>query len=240
MGVKQAARASPSPSRTKQSFLVTDAGFARSLLLNLVAMASVSLACVSYQPLYEYGEAVHGFVTAQMMHGAHRMAWWSLLGLLSSSCCALQIMLNAFSFGCAGFNTALGPWRPTFVALTVTVQTISWCVAWNRPYQWPPTAAATLLAFALTFLPELLDLRVARRESLALEAAASYDNAGGTAVRLQLSSLGCAACIEKVSTVLDGISGVRAKQSPPQLNSPGGVLRGCLCVAGEQSPRVPR
>ena len=221
-------------------------------------MGGAALACVHYQPLYEYGEEIHGFVTEQMMHGAQRMAWWSLLGLLSSSCCALQILLNACSvrpfsrfpraargrfshlrscvgqFGCAGFNTALGPWRATFVALTLTVQTISWCVAWERPYQWysfstfypqlpfhflvlylqddeidrPPTAAATLLALVLTLLPEILDFRVARRERLALEAAASSGSDGSSTVTLQLSSLGCAACVEKVSTVLDGMENV--------------------------------
>ena len=33
-------------------------------------------------------------------------------GLLSSSCCLLQILLNFLSLGCAGFNKLLGPLRP--------------------------------------------------------------------------------------------------------------------------------
>eukprot|EP00957_Ditylum_brightwellii_P175711 13378838-Ditylum_brightwellii.AAC.1 len=79
------------------------------------------------------------------MATAHRWAWWSLLGLLSSSCCALQILLNLLSFGCAGFNTALGPLRPTFLALTVAVQISAWSVAYSRPWQWAPTALSTAL-----------------------------------------------------------------------------------------------
>lgn len=40
-------------------------------------------------------------------------------GLLSSSCCVLQLLLNALSVGCAGFS-ALTPYRPLFLALTAS------------------------------------------------------------------------------------------------------------------------
>jgi hypothetical protein len=186
----------------KSAYLVTSPGFGREFAANMVVMGCVAALCVHIQPLYEVGEAVHGFVLEQMMHGAQRMAWWSLLGLLSSSCCALQIMLNAFSFGCAGFNTTLGPWRPTFLALTVTVQTISWCVAYGRPYQWAPTAASTALSAVLTMLPEALALWTARRERLATMHAVSGSSTGQKNIQLQLNSLGCSACVAKVSSVL--------------------------------------
>lgn len=213
--MKSRGQASLSPGRTKSSekvmveekknaFLITSPGFGSSLVINLVAMGTLAALCVYVQPLYEMGEALHGFVTEQMMHGAHRMAWWSLLGLLSSSCCALQIVLNMFSFGCAGFNTALGPWRPTFVALTITVQTISWCVAAGRPYQWAPTAGMTALSLTLTLLPEALALYTARRERLAASAVADGAVGGHKRIALQLESLGCSACVAKVSSVLGG------------------------------------
>ena len=175
----------------KTAYLITSPGFGRKFVANLVAMGSFAALCIHVQPLYEVGEAVHGFVLEHMMHGAQRMAWWSLLGLLSSSCCALQIMLNAFSFGCAGFNTTLGPWRATFVALTVTVQTISLCVAYARPYQWAPTATSTALSAVLTLLPEILALWTARREQLAQMNAASGGLNGLKNIQLQLASLGC-------------------------------------------------
>lgn len=186
----------------KSAYLITSPGFGRKFVANLVAMGSFAVLCVHVQPLYEVGEAVHGFVLEQMMHGAQRMAWWSLLGLLSSSCCALQIVLNAFSFGCAGFNTTLGPWRPTFLALTVTVQTISLSVAYARPYQWAPTATATALSAVLTLLPEMLALRTARRQQLTQMHAASGGLIGQKTIQLQLTSLGCSACVAKVSSVL--------------------------------------
>ena len=185
----------------KDAYLLTSPGFAGQLALNLLLMGALAAACVTVQPLFELGQALHDLVTEQMMHAAHRMAWWSLLGLLSSSCCALQIMLNAFSFGCAGFNSTLGPLRPTFVALTITVQTLSWVVAWSRPFQWPATAAATAVSLVLTLLPEALALRTARRERAAAANPATAEQQHKR-VRLQLSSLGCAACVDKVSTVL--------------------------------------
>lgn len=185
----------------KRQYLVTDDGFVRSLTLNLVVISAIVGAVLHIQPLYEVGFELYGWLSEQMMHAAHRMAWWSLLGLLSSSCCALQILLNAFSFGCAGFNTTLGPLRPTFVALTLTIQGLAWYVAYPRPWQWAPTAASTALATVLTLLPEALALHTAWRQR-------PVQCGVGQAFQLQLSTLGCVACVSKVSGVLDGITGV--------------------------------
>ena len=38
-------------------------------------------------------------------------------GLLASSCCIVQLVLNFFSIGCAGFNTMLQPYRPIILSL---------------------------------------------------------------------------------------------------------------------------
>lgn len=47
--------------------------------------------------------------------------YWSLFSaLLSSSCCVIQLVLNLFSFSCAGFSV-LTPFRPFLVVLTITV-----------------------------------------------------------------------------------------------------------------------
>ena len=40
-------------------------------------------------------------------------------GLLASSCCVIQLALNVFSFGCAGFSV-LDDYRPLFLVLTFT------------------------------------------------------------------------------------------------------------------------
>ncbi|CAD7922426.1 unnamed protein product [Amoebophrya sp. A25] len=49
-----------------------------------------------------------------------------VLATMSGSCCAIQLGLNLFSFGCAGFNTVLGPWRPFLLSLTATSQAAMW------------------------------------------------------------------------------------------------------------------
>ena len=65
-----------------------------------------------------YVDGAREAVQGALLRGAHGLEWWAALSLLSSSCCALQLLLNAFSLGCAGFNTYLGPLRPFFLALT--------------------------------------------------------------------------------------------------------------------------
>ena len=206
MATADASKATSATSK-KQQYLLTDNGFGTKLALNLMAISLVSGLCYHIQPLYEIGFEAYGWLNEQMMVAAHRMAWWSLLGLLSSSCCALQIMLNAFSFGCAGFNTTLGPLRPTFVALTVTVQALAWVVAYPRPWQWAPTAAATTLATVLTLMPEALALHTAWRE-WCQQQDIDRQAATTTALHFRLSTLGCAACVSKVSSVLNAMPAV--------------------------------
>lgn len=56
-------------------------------------------------------------VGVQEMAWSQRNATAVAAGLLSSSCCLLQLVLNALAMlnvihvGCAGFNKILGPWR---------------------------------------------------------------------------------------------------------------------------------
>lgn len=63
-----------------------------------------------------------------------RASWFSAIagGLLSSSCCALQLLLNLLAslnilhVGCAGFNTVLGPARPMLRGMTLLVLAQLW------------------------------------------------------------------------------------------------------------------
>merc|ERR1719198_2078050 len=99
-----------------------------------------------------------------MMDAADSLAWWTLLALMSSSCCALQLLLNLFSFGCAGFNTVLGPARPFLLALTLLTQTLVWHAALTGrgPTLIRAAVGGTLVSAALTFLPEALELYMRR------------------------------------------------------------------------------
>jgi copper chaperone CopZ len=125
----------------------------------------------------------------------------------------VQILLNTFAFGCAGFNTVLGPARPTFVALTIVAQGSSWYVASSRPYQWKTTASMTLVSVGLTLLPEALAWRTAQRAGPRRAVPAGghprdLDGDGTIHLRLQLSTMGCSSCVATVSQVLGDIEGV--------------------------------
>merc|ERR1712216_973593 len=155
-----------------------------------------------------------------------KYAWWTVLGLLSSSCCALQLLLNAFSFGCAGFNKILGPFRPVSLAVTTLVQASSWYIAVNRPYQWIPTAISTLLVIGLAFLPEFLfwynrislsskigekeQQRRRRMETKNTSANTENDEQlleqrSKTILHYRLDNVGCSACVTTVSNIMKQI-----------------------------------
>mmetsp|Transcript_51197 Transcript_51197/g.153796 ORF Transcript_51197/g.153796 Transcript_51197/m.153796 type:complete len:297 (-) Transcript_51197:271-1161(-) len=202
------------PPLPKRAFLVTEDGFARRLALNLIAINAIVELVLRTPALYRLADDAYGRANDFALSTAHRMAWWSLLGLLSSSCCALQLLLNALSFGCAGFNAVLGPIRPTSVAVTLTVQALSWRVAWSRPWQWAPTASASVVVLSLTFLPEVLSvsatLRGYWRRREARGGCGSEDGAAdreptSKTLRFRVDNIGCAACVSAVTRVLEGI-----------------------------------
>ncbi|CAD7925268.1 unnamed protein product [Amoebophrya sp. A120] len=90
----------------------------------------------------------------------HQFALYSLLPLLSSACCAFQLLLNAFSIGCAGFNTVLGPVRPFFLAITILSQVLMWYSIEKWSIQRDQAILATVLAVVLSLLPEALEARL--------------------------------------------------------------------------------
>lgn len=195
----------------KKLHLVTDPGFVRATLLYLIVEGAALFLAYSHGPLRFWAEELYEEIKLKMLGAAHEMAWWSLLGLLSSSCCVLQIILNAFSFGCAGFNTLLGPIRPPLIAFTVLTQSVSWYVALPRPFQWGPTAASTALSLVLTFSPEMLDIYYRRQ----LKAGASgYPSNADQAspntsnkqflmhISFEPKSMGCISCVTSVRKTL--------------------------------------
>lgn len=147
------------------------------------------------------------FCTAlQLMTGAHKMAWWSVIGLLSSSCCAIQIVLNAMSLGCAGFNSILGPIRPTLLAFSLLIQCIVWAIARTRPWQLLPCVIGASGSLLLTFLPELLYLYNVRRNTAAQGddfPAAGKSSTVEVGLQLQAGAMGCISCVQTVQSVIE-------------------------------------
>ena len=147
-----------------------------------------------------YVDGAREAVQGALLRGAHGLEWWAALSLLSSSCCALQLLLNAFSLGCAGFNTYLGPLRPFFLALTAHARLLAADAAAGvaaARYR-----AAAIFAYGLTFLPEILALvsRARRGETREAPGATVYDVA--------LPTMGCQACVSTVEEKLRGLAGV--------------------------------
>ncbi|CAE8582098.1 unnamed protein product [Polarella glacialis] len=146
-----------------------------------------------------------------LMDGAHRLQWWGAIGLLSSSCCALQLLLNALNFGCAGFNNILGPLRPTLCALTLCVQSAVWYTALNAPVpQLAYVAPCTALAVGLTLLPELTYFWVSR--AVKAKAHTGLTTGVQSCLALAVEGMGCVSCTKKVAEVLDSFPEVLSRE----------------------------
>ena len=213
----------------KKLHLILDPGFLRNYVISLLSIVSATALLCHLIPTIRYVAIdIYFEINEYMMITAHQYAWWSLLGLLSSSCCALQLLLNALSFGCAGFNTVLGPIRPITLAVTTLIQTTSWYIAFSRPHQWKATSISTILVTLLTFLPEILVWFQTQTSSgsssssaAAAMAIAQQQNTkrillekGTTAqkhnhlCKFRLDNVGCAACVTTVTNVLNSIESV--------------------------------
>ena len=191
----------------KKEHLIWEPGFARRFFLSLAVCAAVLLAAAHSQEAWLQGMVFQARLTGWLMWLSHRMEWWSVIGLLSSSCCALQLLLNVFSFGCAGFNTWLGPLRPLMLAITVCLQASMWRVALTGRGErlLLSAAGATALTASLSFLPELLHLYIHRHERSAGAAAAA---AAGAEICFRVEGMGCTACTAKVQRTVEALPGV--------------------------------
>jgi len=133
-------------------------------------------------------------------------------GLLSSSCCVLQLAVNLLAYmevlniGCAGFNKVLGPFRMHLRALT-----FAWLgYLWFRSLRSRDSECCkpsrrrlvfnTILCLGLTFLPELL--RWSGGPAIA------PPTEGAKVLRLKVDGMGCEACEAHVRGVMDRASGV--------------------------------
>ena len=124
------------------------------------------------------------------------------LPLLSSSCCLIQLFLNLFGFGCAGFNTFLGPSRPWFTSLLLswTIMSYSFQKIWFL---------STFFTWCLALLPEITHvyninvqkqyLSTENEESSVKLDDTSLDALIVANIEVDVPSMGCVACINKIS-----------------------------------------
>jgi len=186
---------------TRKAYLIFSPGFGTSFLSSLVLLGLLSQLSARYAR--PYWDQLWQKLQIELMIAASSLAWWSVMGLLSSACCLLQILLNALSLGCAGFNTYLGPARPFFLAATTMLQYSGWLVVVNNPIaDWRYTALGSGLAFTLALMPEMIYLyQQLRPKTTCIPASVAV---------LKLEGMGCVSCASTVrnvahqhSTVLD-------------------------------------
>jgi len=130
-----------------------------------------------------------------------------VLPLLASACCLLQLGLNLLSVGCAGFNTVLGPVRPYFISLLLYLTVVSRFSKHGHHTSIGSWAAATVLRWGLALLPEALHLwnnrddiyeRIVPKRKLA----ATNPYKLQAVVELEIPTMGCVACINKIDKAL--------------------------------------
>ena len=180
----------------REEHLIWQPGFGQRFLVACVTFAAVSVVA----PPSVSGTRIWRPV---LQRAAGRIDSWILLGLASSSCCALQLIINAtMAIGCAGFNTVLGPLRPIFLGISVVLQGHLWKAAINaRTYA--QAAVATTICTVLSFLPEALYYWVHR-----LDAWQGSTEVEQGVVTLQIGGMGCTACTQKVLSALKGVEGI--------------------------------
>mmetsp|Transcript_31989 Transcript_31989/g.56559 ORF Transcript_31989/g.56559 Transcript_31989/m.56559 type:complete len:453 (+) Transcript_31989:34-1392(+) len=227
-----------SEKKVPKSYLIGGDGFHKVFWPSLFAAFCVTngtfAAWAPMAVVYSLWRDFYEFLLDKLMRGAHSMMWWSVFGLLSSSCCAIQLILNLFNFGCAGFNTYLGPLRPVFLAWTITLNVRMWEIAMPNiglpttpEYYLTSIIISTVVACFLSLLPEITELK---NRGTSLGSAAT---SAGTAMEvvLSLEGLGCVACVSAVKGALQSKANGKVVESTVALEK----KEARITVVGEEA-----
>eukprot|EP01088_Endostelium_zonatum_P015219 TRINITY_DN3637_c0_g1_i1.p1 TRINITY_DN3637_c0_g1~~TRINITY_DN3637_c0_g1_i1.p1 ORF type:complete len:197 (+),score=37.88 TRINITY_DN3637_c0_g1_i1:22-591(+) len=133
---------------------------------------------------------------------------------LSSSCCLIQLVLNYFSFGCAGFSV-LTPWRSVFLSLTFASLALQWKIRDHDRKLVLYTTAITLI----TFSSDILDYYNNRASLKNLND--NNNNDERNTMKIEVTGVPCAACRSRVHTTLDAISWIKSYEVTPEQNDYG-------------------
>ena len=130
-----------------------------------------------------------------------------LLPLLSSACCSIQLLINVMvgAGGCAGFNKHLGPVRPYFLGMLLSV--VVPMIVTRNVMSWPKLIVQLFFAF----LPELVHVWNSNPYHLAVGTrlrSRTKANTDSTHVHVYaqaemvIPGMGCVACIKKINNSL--------------------------------------
>lgn len=152
-----------------------------------------------------------------------------VLPLLASSCCLLQLWINLLAGGCAGFNTVLGPTRPYFLSLLL------YSTAVTHQFHRAKWYRLTALRWGIALLPEAVDVwnryqerKRANHEKDDLSLLLNAPNTLKATVKLEIPTMGCVACINKIDSALQSAGASRVIEAASFLNplgSKGGRAR---------------
>lgn len=220
--------------------------FVRKFVASLLVVGAIFLLARRSERAAIALESIAGRFHLKIIAFAHQQQASILLGLLASSCCALQLLLGALSIGCAGFNVVLGPIRPPLLAVAVAVQAWMWSEALreNGRFRFDSCVTSSSLCAALALLPEILAWRLnsnaAGGEIAAAVAAAAPsggDDVGRYALAYSLEGMGCIACATTVSSVAQSVCGAEAEV---KVDLDGAIVRvaGKIRAGGRDPARV--
>lgn len=159
---------------------------------------------------------------------ARSLATNVILPLLASACCFLQLAMNLFALGCAGFNTVLGPIRPYFISFLVYLTVISGISKHVDARHW---AVMTALRWSIALLPETIHLwnimkasyRPDRNQTGNVSSLPDLPRKLIATVQMDIPTMGCVACINGIDAALRQVSGVQyAASSLNPLGAKGG------------------
>ena len=123
-----------------------------------------------------------------------------LLPIFSSACCAVQLAFNMLftGMGCAGFNKVFGPLRPIFLSILLHWTWDSLFRAFSKPF----LLLSILSSWALALLPEITHYVNTRTNAIKTSTSGTNDNSQMVEILLSVPSMGCVACINKVTSSL--------------------------------------
>jgi len=198
----------------------------------LLRHTTISFACIALLGTV-VGQSTSGDAIARAFNAraesalsAHSVQWWTVLSLLSSSCCVIQVALNVLSIGCAGFNTILGPVRPFWLATMLHAQ-------WYAYTHGLTNVAIVALSCVVTLFPELVALFGAA--GIVWRARRRQSREDAVVVSISLPTMGCIACIDSVTRAIRSVPEVTDFDVRLNTETDGGHARAVLSAIDEKT-----
>ncbi|KAI9498149.1 hypothetical protein BDB00DRAFT_500769 [Zychaea mexicana] len=118
--------------------------------------------------------------------------------LLSSSCCIIQLLLNIFSYSCAGF-AVFTPYRSYLTSTTlIFLSLLFFKSGWKSRRAW----TTTMISLLLMVTPEIVSwLNIGSTTTI---------ETSSTMVLLHLDGLGCLACANRIKNALAAVDWVES------------------------------